>query len=466
MARKLLIKGGKKLSGTVTPIANKNAIVAALPASILSTSDCVFHNVPNTSDVTKILQLLESLGALVTNDNNGTVTINCKDIALSNLDDNLASSFRASILFAGPLLARFGEAKIALPGGCVLGARSIAAHIDSFRKVGVDVTLEGDYAYFKVGNTQNSTKESLAVWQNEASVTATENVAMYLAFSELVKSKNVTVLNAACEPHVTQLLQFLNDLGANINGLGSNRLEFTQPTNVQFETTKSQENNTKASTVDPQKKEIHFTPEPDFVDIAGYIVAAAITRGNITLKGANNFYISGGLIETFEKFNISIKGVGEDLVVDGSKDLEIDIETSGFPLAGPSLPKLKPAPWPGFPVDVIPVMATLACKTRGELLLQNWMYETGLDFVRELNKMGADIFYSDPQRVIIKGPVQFKGGSIYSPGIIQACKAIFLAALADDVETTLDGAHVLNRRYPDIVSVYKSLGADITILEE
>lgn len=166
----------------------------------------------------------------------------------------------------------------------------------------------------------------------------------------------------------------------------------------------------------------------------------------------------------FRLFGIKIEEEGEDLIVSSSGVLEIEKENSGVPLAAEDLPKLAPRPWPGFPVDVIPVMATLACKTKGRLLLQNWMYESGLEFVRELNSMGADIFIADPQRIIISGPVTFKGGEVNPPAVIQAVKAIFLAALADKGETVVHGVGILRRRYPDIFETYRKLGAKIEIL--
>jgi UDP-N-acetylglucosamine enolpyruvyl transferase len=196
-------------------------------------------------------------------------------------------------------------------------------------------------------------------------------------------------------------------------------------------------------------------------------VAAAVTDGKITIKGANIPDIVDGLIKWFSMFNIDIQKTGADLIISvGKGGLEIDSKKEGFPLAAPNLPKLYPRPWPGFPVDAIPSIAPLASKSRGRLLLKNWMYESGLDFVRELNQMGADIMMMDPEKIIINGPVKFKGGSVTTPSVIQACKAIFLAALADPVTTTIYGVDILRRRYPNIFEVYRHLGAQIEIVDE
>ena len=165
-------------------------------------------------------------------------------------------------------------------------------------------------------------------------------------------------------------------------------------------------------------------------------------------------------------FGISIQKKNKDLIVKRkSKKLQINTKSSGFPTAAPGLPKLAPRPWPGFPVDLIPVIATLASKAEGRLVLQNWMYESGLDFVTQLNSLGAHIFVCDPQRIIISGPIDFKGGTVTSPKVIQACKALFLAGLCDDVETIIYGVEILQRRYPNVFEIYKGLGADITLLD-
>ncbi|PIR42475.1 hypothetical protein CO058_03640 [candidate division WWE3 bacterium CG_4_9_14_0_2_um_filter_35_11] len=430
------IRGGRKLSGTVTPIPNKNAIVAAIPAAILTNETIVFHNVPKSTDVEKLLEMMKLLGADIDDSSYDNLKINCSKVESYKVDKTLGEKIRASIMFAGPLLARFGVAEIPVPGGCVLGARSISAHVDVFQKAGVKIEYMGNFVRF---TAPSNVKKDYFIWQTEASVTATENLAMYASGVE----NKFEIVDAACEPHVSQVLKLLSDMGADVKGIGSNKIVITGSKSL---------------------KSAEFTPEPDFVDIAGYIVAAAITRGEITIKGANKSDSIGGIVQWFEKFNISIKQDGDDLIVNGSSDLEIDIESSGFPLAGKGLPKLYPRPWPGFPVDVIPVMVTLACKLRGQLLISNWMYETGLDFARELNSIGADILVLDPQRIIVRGPINFKGGELVSPGVIQACKALFLASLCDDVETTIHGVDILKRRYPDIFETYKSLGADITLL--
>ena len=246
----LRIHGGKKLKGEVIPIPNKNAIVATLPACLLSDEPIIYYDLPDTSDVQKILSILRKLGADVVSDNLSKVTINCKNVKDYKIDYELGSQFRASIMFAGPLLARFGKVSVPMPGGCVLGARSIAAHIDSFNKVGIKVEYKRDTIEF-IAPKKPLTDE--LVWQTEASVTATENVAMYLAGV----AGRVTIINAACEPHVSQLWHMLQTMGATIEGMGSNRITIAGSSKLGA---------------------CEYHPAPYQVDIAGFIVAAAITK--------------------------------------------------------------------------------------------------------------------------------------------------------------------------------------------
>jgi len=379
-------------------------------------------------------EMLRLLGAVIDDSDFTNIKINCAGLHTYRVDKELGSLIRASIMFAGPLLARFGVCEVPVPGGCVLGRRSISAHVDSFAKVGVTPEfMSDDYVRF---TAPKKVAPTYFVWQFEASVTGTENLLMYCAGVQ----SQIEIVSCACEPHVYELEKLLVSMGATIAGAGSNRVVVNGIASLSG---------------------AHFTPGPDFVDIAGLCVASAITGGNITLTGANIGHIAGGIVDTISKFGVNITEAGDDLVVDGSGELSIDLKEASFPLAGDDLPKFVPKPWPGFPIDALPAIVVLACKTKGRLLVQNWMYETGLDYTRELSAMGARIFMSDPQRIIVSGPTHFKGGNITVPGIIEGAKAVFLASLCDDVTTTIDGVEILKRRYADIFALYRRLGASI-----
>jgi UDP-N-acetylglucosamine 1-carboxyvinyltransferase len=414
-------------------------MLAVIPAAVLSNKTIVYKDVPKTSDIQKLCSITRKLGGEVVDNVAGELRINCKNLDSYHVDEELGGSFRASLNFVGPLLARFGIAEVPLPGGCDLGMRSIEAHTNVFEKAGVEVERMGKYVRFRAPRVK---AKKYTVWQIEASVTATENFVMYAAG---IKSE-VELFDAASEPHVTDLLNLLSEMGASISGIGSNRL------------------------VIKGKKTLGkgvFVPRPDAIDIAGYIVAAAVTNGEIRIKGANIPDIVDGMINWYSMFNIVVSRKGKDLIVKrGKKGLIIDVNKSGFPLAAPNLPKFTPRPWPGFPVDALPPIAVLASKSTGRLLIQNWMYESGLDFVRELNAMGADIFMIDTQRIIINGPVRFRGGEVTPPSVIQSVKAVFLAALADPAVTIIHGTEILKRRYPNIIEVYKKLGAKIEVVGE
>lgn len=439
MSETVKVTGGRRLKGEVVPISNKNSVLPAIPAAVLSDETITYKRIPKTSDVAKLLAILVKLGAKVDDDGKEEIKINCKGLNSYRIDEELGGQFRASLMFVGPLLARFGIAEVPLPGGCDLGMRSIEAHTNVFAKAGVEIERAGKYVRFRAPRTK---AKKYTVWQIEASVTATENFAMYAAGI----NSEVELLDAASEPHVTDLMHLLKAMGAKIGGIGSNKLVIKGSRKL---------------------KKATFVPRLDPIDIAGYVVAAAVTNGEIKIKGANIAEIVDGMINWFSQFNIIIERKGKDLIVKvGKGGLVIDVNKSGFPLAAPNLPKFVPRPWPGFPVDALPPMAVLASKSTGRLLIQNWMYESGLDFVRELNTLGADIFMIDTQRIIVTGGVKFKGGEVTPPAVIQSVKAVFLAALADKAVTVIHGTDILRRRYPNIFEVYRKLGAKIEVVGE
>src|SRR3989344_1914858 len=312
MPETLKITGGAMLHGDVTPVPNKNAILAALPACVLTNETVTYHNIPNTTDVKKFLEILSLLGADIDDSDYTNLKINTKNINSYKVDLELGNQIRASIMLAGPLLARFGIAEIPTPGGCVLGKRSIMAHIDTFSKAGVKAEMVDGYARF---TAPEHTKDKYDIWQFEASVTGTENIFLYAAGTDT----EFCITDAASEPHVSQLLKILSKMGARIEGAGSNKVLIKGAKNL---------------------KGFEFYPEPDFVDIGGLIVAAAVTKGRIRILNANIDSVIGGMVQVFEKFNIKIAKEGEHLIVDGGNELFIDKVNSGFAMAGDELPKL------------------------------------------------------------------------------------------------------------------------------
>ena len=427
------IKGGVPLHGEVTPIANKNALMGALPAAALPGDGILFPALPDTLDVHTYLEILTRLGAKVTRSGQGAVHVDPAGIRAHTIDPAMGRRLRGAFSLTGPLLARFGSVEMPLPGGCDLGYRAITTHLDGFRKLDVAVQQRDSSVLLTAPRTHAGRYD---IWLVEASVSATLDLALYAAGSGF----SLTIRDAACEPHVMEVLRLLRRMGVGVEGEGTNQLTIHGPGRP--------------------LAGADFKAGLDYVDLAGSIVATAVTGGRLTIRGGNVPTLVNGMANWFHAFGIELERSGDDLLVAAPERLQVHAEF--LPQAGRDLPKLAVRPWPGFPVDVLPVMVTLACKSHGAILFQNWMYESGFDYVRELNYLGAEILISDPQRVMVREPaITFRGGEIAAPYIIQGTKAIFLAALADEAETVIHGVDLLRRRYPTIFETYSALGARI-----
>ena len=427
------IKGGIPLHGEVTPIANKNALMGALPAAALAGEGILFRDLPDTLDVHTYLEILTRLGAKVTPCGQGNVRVDPAEIRAQTIDPAMGRRLRGAFSLTGPLLARFGSVEMPLPGGCDLGFRGVTTHLDGFRKLDVAVQQRDSSVSLAAPRTH---ADHYDIWLVEASVSATLDLALYAAGSGF----SVTIRDAACEPHVIDVLRLLRRMGVEVEGEGTNCV-----------------------TVRGSGRPLagaEFRAGPDYVDLAGSVVATAVTGGRLTILGGNVPTLVNGMANWFRAFGIELEHAGDDLLVAAPERLQVHAEF--LPQAGRDLPKLAVRPWPGFPVDVLPVMVTLACKSHGAILFQNWMYESGFDYVRELKYLGAEILISDPQRVMVREPaITFRGGEIVAPYIIQGTKAIFLAAIADEAETVIHGVDLLRRRYPTIFETYSALGARI-----
>ena len=427
------IEGGVPLAGEVTPIPNKNALMGALPAAALAGGGITFTALPDTLDVHTYLEILARLGAGVTQAGTGAIHVDPGGIRAQAIDPAVGRRLRGAFALTGPLLARLGTVEMPLPGGCDLGYRAVTAHLDGFRKLGVTVEQRAGSVLLTAPRRHEPHYD---IWLVEASVSATLALALYTAGSGF----SVTIRDPACEPHVVDVLRLLRRMGVGVAGEGTNRLTIRGPGRP--------------------LAAAEFEAGPDYVDLAGSIAAAAVTGGELTIRGGNAPDLIGGMAHWFHAFGIELEAVGDDLLVAAPEPLRLRAEL--LPQAGPDLPKLVVRPWPGFPVDVLPVMVTLACKSSGAMLFQNWMYESGFDYVRELNYLGAEILISDPHRIMVREPaIAFRGGEILAPNIIQGTKALFLAALADPVETVIHGVDLLRRRYPAIFETYRRLGARI-----
>lgn len=429
--QKLIIKGGIPLNGKIKPVANKNSILKLIPASVLIQGQVTLKNVPHSSSVKVMLDIFKDLGGKVQYLENNVVKIDSTNLNKFSIDDELASKERAGLMFLGPLVSRFHKAEIRDSGGCKLGVRPLDAMFKGLQ--GLGVTIEGTKKY------SLSTEKLVGqkVWMIEASVTGTENLIL-----AAVKAVGETeIYNAACEPHTQDLCNFLVACGAKIAGIGSNKLmihgveELIAPENFEWSIIS------------------------DHMDIGGLIIAAAITGGEIEITDAIPEHMIG-ILQYFEKINLKYEIIGNSIKIPKNQELICKPNFKG------DMDKIPDQVWPGFPVDLIPPAIVLACSAAGNIRIHSIMYETQLFFIEELMKMNGKVHLSNPHTVVTLGQSQFRGAKINCPEIIQAAHALVLAALAATGETTLNRIEPLMRRYPDLVSSLKSLGADIQIVDQ
>ena len=419
---KFIIKGGKPIGGTFHPRGNKNAVLPMLAGCLLTDQPLTLHNVPLINDVRVMLRLLESIGVEVAL-NNHTVTLCAKRLRTTELDQELCSKVRTSILLAGPLTARHGGAVIYPPGGDVIGRRRLDTHFYGLRSLGAEITTDSAYR-FKAG--------PLSAWPmvfDEASVTATENIMM----AATLASGTSTIYNAACEPHVQDLARLLNEMGADISGVGTNNLTINGVKNLHG---------------------AEYTVQPDYIEVGSYIAASVVTGGALTIPNAGEPRTLQVMQRTFSKLGVEWARDGRDLVVPQQADRAIR------PDEGNATPKIEDGIWPAFPSDLMSVCIVLATQTQGTALFFEKMFESRLYFVDHLMSMGANIIQCDPHRVVVVGPTRLHGSMLTSPDI-RAGMAMLIAACCADGESVIKNAQVIDRGYEAIEDRLSALGADI-----
>lgn len=428
---KFIINGGRPLNGTITASGNKNAALKLLPACILTDEPVILHNIPDILDVRNTILILQDLGVEVEPLQPGSWRIHAHTVHKTELDGELAGRIRASFVFSGPLLGRFGQVTLPLPGGDVIGGRPLDTHIRSLKGLGVSINLL-ERGLFKMAADPVMGGGYLLL--AEASVTATENTIM-----TAVLAKGETIIdNAACEPHVRDLCHFLNSLGADIEGIGSNRLTIRGV------------------------ERLHggeYTIGADFMEVGSFIGAAAITGGEIRIQNADPHDL--GMVRlVYERMGIHWEVEGNDVIVPANQSLTVEAALGG------RIPQIKPLPWPGFPPDLMSIAVVIATQTAGTILLHDWMYESRFFFVDNLTFMGARIVLCDPHRVIVQGPCELYANphGVPSPDI-RAGMAMLLAALCAEGESTIHNIQQIDRGYERIEQKLQQLGADISRVE-
>lgn len=422
------ITGGIPLKGTINPVSNKNSILKLIPAALLTDETVVLHNIPKSSDVRLMLKIMKGLGAKISYfDGGNSIRINSSTVNTYKIDYTLAQKIMASVMFMGPLLLKFGKAFMPIPGGCKLGTRPLDAFIENMVEMGAKWTKDQGY-YLEAKKLK-----AKSIWSWFPSVTGTENLVLMA-----VKTEGKTIIyNAACEPHTQDLCNMLVSMGAKINGIGSNKLEIEG-----VETLKGTE----------------WNVIPDHLDIGGYIAAAALTNGSITIKNAIPEHMQM-IFQVFNKFGIEVQSNGDEIYVPADQKLVCQKTVKG------DIFEIYTMPWPGLPIDFNQVVLVTALKASGSIILHNSFQEYGNFWIEELVKMKAKLIMGDPHRVITYGPTEFKGAKIKAPNIIQATYALFLAALSAKGETILEDVdNSLQRRFPDIVEKFSSLGAKIEVI--
>jgi len=421
-----VIEGGRPLDGVIRAAGNKNAALPIVAAALLTDEPVTLTNVPAIRDVETMLALAADLGVDVRPVGAGAVRIHAVDVSKRELDEELCARIRASILLAGPLLARWGEAIVPPPGGDVIGRRRLDTHIHAFVRLGAEVRANRRF------HMRTDGLVGAHIFLDEASVTGTENAvtAAVLARGE------TTIVNAACEPHVQDLCHFLVSLGADIDGIGSNVL-----------------------TVRGVER-LHggeWRICPDHIEVASFVGLGAVTDGEMIIEDVVSDHLVG-VWHGFERLGIAWELDGTSVRVPGGQELVIKDDL------GAQIPKVEDGPWPAFPADLTSIALAVATQARGTVLIFEKMFENRLFFVDKLVNMGARIILCDPHRAVVSGPARLYGERLESPDI-RAGMAMLIASLCAEGRSTIGNIGQIDRGYERIDERLRALGASIERVE-
>jgi UDP-N-acetylglucosamine 1-carboxyvinyltransferase len=427
MPPRYLVRGGQPLRGTIRPAGNKNAALPVIAATILADGPVELGNIPRIRDVETMLALLADLGASVEWTGANGVRVDARNVRPKPLDPGLCARIRASILLAGPMLARFGRVTLPPPGGDVIGRRRVDTHFLALEQLGASVTVGAQY------ELEAKSLKGKDIFLDEPSVTATENALM----AAVAASGRTVLRNAAAEPHVQDLARMLEALGARIGGIGSNVLTIEG-----------------GLPLGGGRYEIG----PDHIEIGSFIGLAAVTNGQLTIDPVRPDDLRSTLLG-FDRLGIRPRIDGHKLIVDADQERRIRPDLGGH------VPKLEDGPWPAFPADVMSTTIVTATQCSGMLLVFEKMFESRLFFVDKLIGMGARIVLCDPHRAVISGPSPLKGGTVESPDI-RAGMAMLLAALAADGTSVIHNVGQIERGYERIDQRLRELGAEVERVDE
>ena len=422
MPQHFQVTGGIPLRGSIRPSGNKNAALPLIAASLLADGPSQLTNVPRITDVDTLLNLVSDLGASVEWTGDHSVRIDPTNLRPQALNREMSAQIRASILLAGPLLARFGRVKLPPPGGDVSGRRRVDTHFLAFEQLGAEVTVGEDYTL------EAKRLRGADIFLDEPSVTATENTLMAAVLAE----GTTTLRNAASEPHVQDLANGLIGMGAQIDGIGTNVLTVQGVPSLHGAT---------------------LEVGPDHIEVGSFIGLAAVTNGDVTIEGVRAADLRSILLG-FERLGVHPVVDAGTVVVTSSQERRIRPDLGGH------IPKLEDGPWPAFPADLMSIAVVVATQCEGMLLVFEKMFESRLYFLDMLIGLGAKIVLCDPHRAVIAGPAQLRGSEVRSPDI-RAGMAMLLAALAAEGESHIYNISQIDRGYEDIDGRLRALGAQI-----
>ena len=421
-----LIEGGFPIKGTITASGNKNSALPCIAAALLTEEPVILRNVPEIEDTAIMLNILQAFGVQAHKLGGGAWKIEAKTVQCVCIPLELSKKIRASILFAGPMLARCGKAEMFPPGGDVIGRRRLDTHFLALTQLGARVEI-GSRFTFTVNKLIGAD-----IFLDEASVTATENALMAAVLAE----GETVITNAAGEPHIQDLCRMLNSMGANISGIGSNILRIKGVSKLHG---------------------TDFEIGPDYMEIGSYIGLAAATKGSIRINGIKSLDLRPLKIG-FQKLGISWVDEGDSIFVNEIQELKTKADV------GSTIPKIDDAPWPGFPPDLTSIMTVVATQISGTSLIFEKMFESRMFFVDKLISMGAQITLCDPHRALVSGPTALHGEHLVSPDV-RAGMAMVIAAMTAHGESRISNVYQIERGYEHLVERLQHLGAHIRKIE-
>lgn len=432
MTEAFQIRGGKKLSGEITPQGAKNEALQILCAVLLTSEPVRISNIPDIKDVNRLIEILQDFGVKVIKNGKGDFTFQADNIYFDYIKSKEfrkdGAKLRGSVMLLGPMLARFGEAYMPTPGGDKIGRRRLDTHFQGFVELGAEFNFNEEESFYTLTAKELNGKFILL---EEASVTGTANIIM-----AAVLAKGTTqIYNAACEPYLQQLCKMLNRMGAKITGIGSNLLTIEG--------------------VESLGGTEHVLL-PDMVEIGSWIGLAAMTKSEITIKNVNWEQL-GIIPDTFRKLGIKLERKGDDIYIPSQENYKIQKFIDG------SILTVSDAPWPGFTPDLLSIILVVATQAKGSVLVHQKMFESRLFFVDKLIDMGAQIILCDPHRATVIGlnhETPLRGTTLISPDI-RAGNALLIAALSAEGKSIIHNIEQIDRGYEDIEGRLKAIGADI-----